>query len=440
LAELIVGGQQALSAGMSGLTAAALAGLSGGRRRSTFAAKATRRRGQGGVAGIGPQPGPGVAQLLLELANLFLLLPRLGEEVVDLGLELAVGGLQLSDALLGVVSFHPGTDGHHSQMEARMPRRTMGRHCVVALFCLSLLLFLPASQAQDAESTNKVAERARALLKKKGFVPEQFPKGAIDPSKYDPLLLVGTWNRARPELEKLLQEELRLGEGKKPDLRLVFTPDKKEKKHYHTAFRDQPEAVKKVLRAALPLHDGSFIAVRLKQPYASHFISRRDFGAAYLNEGGVNFPEVGKALGNMKRPGLLKDAKVDLVSQKGRYLYAKSALVRVEGSPVEGGTYWAGLEYGISRAKFGEGELWELFAFFQIVFLPKSDGNDAESAEKFGRDIGISDRQLDLADSLVFVNGAGIATPSSELSSLYKLSIQLLDQMKTELTKKGREK
>src|SRR5947209_4225289 len=89
---------------MSGLTAAALAGLRGG-RRPTFAAKAVRRRGQGGVAGVGPQPGPGVAQLLLELTNLFLLLPRLGEEFVDLGLELAVGGLQLSDALLGVLPF-----------------------------------------------------------------------------------------------------------------------------------------------------------------------------------------------------------------------------------------------------------------------------------------------------------------------------------------------
>ena len=87
---------------MARLAAALLAWLVGGRGRSALGVKAVRGRWQGGVGGIGVQAGVGVGELLLQLADLLLLLAGQGEELLDLILEGAVGGLQRGDALLGV--------------------------------------------------------------------------------------------------------------------------------------------------------------------------------------------------------------------------------------------------------------------------------------------------------------------------------------------------
>src|SRR5438128_2029345 len=105
LLDLVAGDEQALVAAMTRLPSAFLAGLVGRRGRAAFAVKAVRRGRQGGVAGIGVQLGRGVRALLLELADLLLLLTNQGEGVVELHLQTAVGGLQLGDTLLGIGLF-----------------------------------------------------------------------------------------------------------------------------------------------------------------------------------------------------------------------------------------------------------------------------------------------------------------------------------------------
>jgi hypothetical protein len=105
LANLLRGDQQTLVLRMARLTAAFLAGLVWGRRRATFAVKAVRRGGQGGIAGIGPQLGASVGQLLLDLLNVVFLLLEDAFEVFDFDLEFADGGFQFLDTSLRLGGF-----------------------------------------------------------------------------------------------------------------------------------------------------------------------------------------------------------------------------------------------------------------------------------------------------------------------------------------------
>jgi hypothetical protein len=96
--DLLRRDQQTLVTGMTGLAASFLAGLVGCSGRPTFAVKAIRGRGQGGVGGVGAQLVSGVGQLLLQLLDL-------STEFLNLGTELAVGVLQFGDPLLCVGLF-----------------------------------------------------------------------------------------------------------------------------------------------------------------------------------------------------------------------------------------------------------------------------------------------------------------------------------------------
>src|SRR5262245_29452024 len=80
--DLILGDQQALVAVMAWLPSAFVAGLARTWGRPAFAVKAVRGWRKRGVAGVGVQFGLGVGELLLELADLFLLLGEQGLGVV----------------------------------------------------------------------------------------------------------------------------------------------------------------------------------------------------------------------------------------------------------------------------------------------------------------------------------------------------------------------
>ena len=100
--DLILGDQQALVAAVAQLTSALVAGLARTWGRPAFAVEAVRGWRQGGVAGIGIELDLGVREMLLEVADMFLLLGKRGLGVVDLHLQAAVAGFQFGDAPSGV--------------------------------------------------------------------------------------------------------------------------------------------------------------------------------------------------------------------------------------------------------------------------------------------------------------------------------------------------
>jgi hypothetical protein len=102
VANLLGRDEQPLPPGVTRLTAAVLAGLLGWWRRPAFNAKAVGGGRQRGIAGIGVEFGGGVSELLLEQMELILVLGERGECSVEFDLEAAVGGLQFSNAQLGI--------------------------------------------------------------------------------------------------------------------------------------------------------------------------------------------------------------------------------------------------------------------------------------------------------------------------------------------------
>jgi hypothetical protein len=98
LPHLLGRDQQSQLQAMPWLAAGFLAGLVNRPWRGTFAVKAVRRRRQRGIGRIGAQWSLGMSQLLLDLLEDAF-------EVVDFGLELAVGRFQFLDTLLGIGGF-----------------------------------------------------------------------------------------------------------------------------------------------------------------------------------------------------------------------------------------------------------------------------------------------------------------------------------------------
>jgi hypothetical protein len=148
-ANLIGRNEQAWVPGMAGLAAALLAGLIGWRRRASFAAKAVRRGRQRGVTGIGVELGLGVGKLLLELADLCVLLGDQGKSIVEFHLEATVGGLQIGNALLRIGSLQlndPSAQG--AQVQTHVLRH-LGQRFLIHHADRHHVLILPAQRAGD---------------------------------------------------------------------------------------------------------------------------------------------------------------------------------------------------------------------------------------------------------------------------------------------------
>jgi len=108
LPHLLGPDQQSLVPGVARLTTAFLAWLVGWRRRTAFTVKAIRRGRQRGVARVDVQPDLGVGQLLLQLADLLLLLVDNGLEVFDLGVKTTDSACELFNVPLGIGAFQFG--------------------------------------------------------------------------------------------------------------------------------------------------------------------------------------------------------------------------------------------------------------------------------------------------------------------------------------------
>jgi hypothetical protein len=324
-----------------------------------------------------------------------------------------------------------------------------------ALFAASVVLGLPCVGLPPTQRPAAAAEelgtidKAKALLRKKGFDPTQFPKKAFDPKKSDPLLVMATWSNVRPELEALLLTELQAKESKekprKPTLELHLVPQDKEKKTYRFVFQQQRPAVKQILKEVLGLDDAAF--ADFKVYFKTISVRTQAFLPKFLKEGAVDFPAVEEALVNFVRTGDLKDVRMEAKRKEGQYLFVQSAWRKTRGEQPENGSYYVRLRQGLSRHP--RDDAWLLFAYFEIVFLPKSE-NDPD---KFSILIGMSDKKPEWANRLtlqitktpkteVRPVGLAISTDKStppEMGAVYKvsplatLSQEILDQTRLTL-------
>jgi len=105
LSNLVGGKQRTLLARMARLSTRLLFGQVSRARRAAFAVKAVRRRGQGGIRGIGGQLGVSLSQLLLKLLDLLLLLLDSSLGLFEFPLEFTDGAFQFLDVSLRIRGF-----------------------------------------------------------------------------------------------------------------------------------------------------------------------------------------------------------------------------------------------------------------------------------------------------------------------------------------------